>query len=157
MPTMLPRMVILPVLAALLGTACSGGSSIVAAEAGVLPDGAGPPIPVRCDVVGQGCPSGKRCDFACENGNLVIACVPEAANPGPLGATCGNGVDGGAGTGSSCGTGTGCFGQAGKPPMCYRYCKSGSDCPTGTTCNTTTRFRAACPKGGGELPVGLCL
>jgi hypothetical protein len=150
---MLSRMAILPALAAL--GACSGGSSL-AMDGGPLADGASPAVPVRCDVVQQNCPAGKRCDFTCDNGVLVIACITAAANPGPVGASCA-GSDGGTSTGSSCSAGTGCFGSAGKPIMCYRYCRAGSECPAGTTCNTTTRFRGVCSKGSGDLPVGLCL
>jgi hypothetical protein len=144
--------------ACLVLAACSGSSmpAGVVDAALPLPDGGLPPVPVRCDVVAQTCGAGKRCDFTCDNGTLVIGCITAAANPAQVGQSCA-GSDGGISTGSSCGAGTGCFGSGGKPAMCYRYCKAGSDCPTGTTCNTTTRFRAICPNGPGDLPVGLCL
>ena len=101
------------------------------------------------------CPAGKRCDFICENGVLVIDCIAPVANPAMAGDSCG-GSDAGASTGSSCGTGTGCFGSTSKGPTCYRYCNAGSTCPAGTKCDTTTKFHAACTRTGGNLPVGLC-
>jgi len=136
--------------------ACSGSSAGYLDGGVVLGDGGLAVVPVRCDVVAQTCGAGKRCDFTCDNGTLVIDCVTAPANPGGVGASCA-GSDGGISTGSSCGAGTGCFGSAGKGPMCYRYCKDGSECPAGTSCNTTTHFRAVCPRGSGDLPVGLCL
>jgi hypothetical protein len=153
---MLPRMATLPVLAAVL-TACSGGSPVPTADAAApLTEGGLPPVPVRCDVVAQTCGAGQRCDFTCDNGTLVIGCITAPASPSQVGASCA-GSDGGISTGSSCVAGTGCFSAAGKPASCFRYCKAGSDCPAGTTCNTTVRFRAVCPNGAGDLPVGLCL
>jgi hypothetical protein len=131
-----------------LSAACSSGSPAVDAS---LPDGA---IPIHCDVVDQTCPTGQRCDFTCDqNGQLVIACTTEPANAAKAGESCSGRATGAT---SSCMRGTGCFGSSMKGPTCYRYCRTGSECPMGTTCDTSTPFRAVCPKSSGNLPVGLC-
>jgi len=151
---MLPRISILA-LVAVLG-ACSGGSTAV--DAGPLRDDSGlVRVTVRCDVAAQDCPAGQRCDFTCEDGVLVIACTPEVASPAKLGESCSGGRDAGTLTGSNCTRGTGCFTTVQKPASCYQYCKTGSECPAGTTCMTNRTYRVVCPKGGGDLPVGICL
>ncbi|HXU81407.1 MAG TPA: hypothetical protein VN914_08415 [Polyangia bacterium] len=139
-------------LIAALSSACSS-SSTLAVDAGSTPDGG---IAIRCDVVTQTCPAGQRCDFTCDNGTLVIACTPEAATPSQVGGSC-SGRDAGApGSSSTCMRGAGCFATSTKPASCYRYCRAGSECPQGTTCDTTTTFRGVCPNGSANLPVGLC-
>jgi len=138
-------------LLALLG-ACS--SSSLGADASTPEGGA---IPIRCDVVDQTCPAGQRCDFTCDpSGALVIACTTEPAGAGKAGDSCSGRDAGSTGATSSCGRGTGCFGSSAKGPTCYRYCRAGSECPQGTTCDTMTSYRAVCPGGSANLPVGLC-
>lgn len=138
------------VLVMVFWAACSSSSPAVDAAA----DGA---IPITCDVVDQTCPAGQRCDFTCDQtGALVIACTTEPANAAKAGDSCSGRDAGATGATSSCMRGTGCFGSSMKGPTCYRYCRTGSECPMGTTCDTTTPFRGICPKGSGNLPVGLC-
>jgi hypothetical protein len=126
-----------------------GGAS--AADAGAST------VPVRCDVVDQNCPAGNRCDFFCEDGLVVIGCVPESPAPTPVGQSCPpDPVDAGTGI-SRCIRGSGCFGSSHAPAACVQYCRPGSPCPAGTTCDTTRIKRTICPRTAGDLPVGLCL
>lgn len=122
----------------------------------LLTDAAVGQVPVHCDVVAQDCPAGKRCDFFCDDGVLVIGCVLESATPTPVGQTCGA-QDPDAGTGiSGCAKGSGCFGGA-NAVTCVQYCRAGSPCPAGTTCATDRRVLSTCQRTSGFLPVAVCL
>jgi hypothetical protein len=114
-------------------------------------DGSAPTVEVRCDLVDQDCPTASdSCIFTCENARLVTSCFPAQANPGKLGEPCGS-EDGG--PSRLCDRGLGCFASRDRPTQCYRYCRAGDACPAGTTCDTTTELRYACP---GNIPAGIC-
>jgi hypothetical protein len=131
-----------------------GGTSDAADGATAIPDALPRPdrpasmLEVRCDVVDQDCPGTDACGLTADGTIPVIGCSPVAANAGKLGETCGT-VDGGV---RLCARGLGCFSDHGRPPLCFRFCRAGSACPEGTTCDTTTELYY----GNGTVPAGIC-
>jgi hypothetical protein len=149
---------------------CAGDGCPVASDAGALdaavtpdasvqpdasprPDGSGPMTAVHCDLVDQDCPSGDTCTVSCEfepDIHLAISCRP-IPNPAKLGEPCGGLRD--AGEIRFCDRGLGCFASVRESARCYQFCRAGSPCPDGTTCDTTSILRYGCP---GDVPAGLC-
>jgi hypothetical protein len=121
------------------GGAGAGGGDAAAESSPVLSHGA-------CDLVGQDCPDGTRCDFFCDGQTASIGCR--------LGAT-------GAAPGQACSAlapctkGTGCLAPTGSGVMCRPYCNSDGDCPTGR-CHVVTVNVACGAPDGGALVMKVC-
>jgi hypothetical protein len=133
-----------------LVTAACGGKSGTMADAG----GGDAPAEVgadsgnfACDPGIQGCGATEKCDFTCQNGTAVVACVPDTGG-GAIGSTCST-------TTMQCAGGSGCVTMAGGSPTCRKYCTADSDCATGERCHNVT-VGVTCTNGTSSLALHYC-